>query len=69
MVMKMFATLDKGTPVLESKKGLNLVAVTFTIAQVSRLPGGFSHNQERAWSDEGLVYIAYITYAKHEKFK
>jgi hypothetical protein len=37
-VMKMFATLDKAKPVIESTRGLNLAAVMCTTVQVSRLP-------------------------------
>jgi hypothetical protein len=38
MVMKMFATLDKGKPNTANINGLNLAAVKLTIAQVSKLP-------------------------------
>jgi hypothetical protein len=38
MVMKMFATLDKGKSNTANINGLNLAAVKLTIAQVSKLP-------------------------------
>jgi hypothetical protein len=38
MIMRMFATLDKATPDIESIRGLNLAAVTCTTVQVSRVP-------------------------------
>jgi hypothetical protein len=38
MIMKMFTTLDRAKPLMGSVRGLNLVAVTCTTVQVSRLP-------------------------------
>jgi hypothetical protein len=36
MIMRMFATLDKAKPDIESIRGLNLAAVTCTTVQVSK---------------------------------
>jgi hypothetical protein len=38
MKMRMFATLDKAKPDIESIRGLNLAAVTCTTVQMSRVP-------------------------------
>jgi hypothetical protein len=37
-IMRMFATLDKAKPDIESIRGLNLAAVTCTTVHVSRVP-------------------------------
>jgi hypothetical protein len=38
MMMRMFVTLDKAMPEIESIRGLNLAAVACTTVQVSRVP-------------------------------
>jgi hypothetical protein len=68
MIIRMFATLDKAKPHIESIRGLNLAVVACTTVQVSRMPWWLwpqpvGHNLlYGVWTDMGLcIYCTYYS--------